>query len=412
MSIANTGFPHAQFRLKPRNISPWNRVQFVYDENGHNTGFRVRTKYHFVKRALAELAVTLTTKNSAALAMVDLLGNLKTTVFPDMMLLNRMGDVVVKLHSSMSDNGTWRAKITYGRRENVHFLLKRTLTGTPVLYDAEDKLVCKSFPNAIHGDFDQPDMCGYAVSREGTLGNRATMHVGPVKLAPFNIYYSGDVTVRRTSPAAVVPPEVMALLVYFTHTFGTLGLSSLLLKLGGVMKVKNPWTMGKGGVVAKHMDWRQFKADLWSLSWAYDLATQLKAEEPVLGRNVTMFTETTGASEVKFVFHTSSEPFKPTCAKFGSCVQFDNLDCGNPHTMGQLVVRTDCKSNKPFGARKVFVRGFVNLSDFQHQLHDGVVSLDDCATLFKFLLSQMPPGPGASLVVHNLDLDILHFKYK
>ena len=99
--------------------------------------------------------------------------------------------------------------------------------------------------------------------------------------------------------------------------------------------------------------------------------------------------------------------------KYKTPLSWRDLRC-NEHTLPSgLQIKSTCKLAKLDVARssKVFVKGFPDFLEYVIAIQQGSVTYNQHMELFDILLAQQHLLNGYQLVNHNLDVNILHFKY-
>ena len=109
------------------------------------------------------------------------------------------------------------------------------------------------------------------------------------------------------------------------------------------------------------------------------------------------------------------------------CPSWKELKC-EEQVLGNFIIKTPCAPPPYDRAKryretdpekyKVFVKGIENFSDYINRLQSGKITQDDHNLLFGFLFDleedvrKKSGDPTVSLFNHNMEVDILHFKFK
>ena len=133
------------------------------------------------------------------------------------------------------------------------------------------------------------------------------------------------------------------------------------------------------------------------------------------------FRATRDGPEVRLRVHTRDQDPSFLCQSMG-CPEWEDINCDDEQTLGALVVKTACNPQGK-GERyargdrhrelKVFVQGFRDFAAYIAALKSGRVSRADNAKLWGLLKADWASLGTAEfdLINHNLDVNILHFKY-
>ena len=94
-------------------------------------------------------------------------------------------------------------------------------------------------------------------------------------------------------------------------------------------------------------------------------------------------------------------------------LRWEDITCAEYILPSGLQIKSTCKLTNVDVARssKVFVNGFTNFFEYVKSIQQGYVTYDQHIELFDILLTQAKLFSGYKLVNHNLDVNILHFKY-
>ena len=99
--------------------------------------------------------------------------------------------------------------------------------------------------------------------------------------------------------------------------------------------------------------------------------------------------------------------------KYKTPLSWADLRCNEYTLPSGLQIKSTCQLTKIDVARssKVFVNGFSNFLEYVIAIQQGAVTYDQHVELFHILLAQEHLLNGYQLVNHNLDVNILHFKF-
>ena len=110
-------------------------------------------------------------------------------------------------------------------------------------------------------------------------------------------------------------------------------------------------------------------------------------------------------NSLRFVLKFSNNEPDYKCLKDNKCATWLDLKCKD-----DVIFKTPCDAATEIQSLKIFVKGFANFFDFLQNLQSSTCSFVH-TEIWRKVFHILNDNPNAKIINHNLDQNILHFKF-